>query len=138
MKEGRLSWQEREEIEAFVRGTLGCQCPAEVFQSMLVEERPGRAGDLRHTRLLIGQRLLIFVAAASHADSTARAIAGLTRVGIAERHDHGYNRFRLVQPGPESAASQQAFRAIIGADAKAHLHFVPASDIPESLRAPDL
>lgn len=137
MQHGNLTEQERDEIEAFVRGTLGCQCPTEVFESILVESQAGQEGEPRHTRLLIGQQLLIFVAGASQADRTAPAVAALARAGTAERNDEGYNRFRLVQPAPASEAVQQAFRAVIDGDNKAHLHFVPAGDIPEPLRVPD-
>ena len=57
----RLNPHHTDEITRFVRGTLGCQCPDEVFQSIVIgQERTADHGE-PFTRLLVGDRLLIYI-----------------------------------------------------------------------------
>jgi hypothetical protein len=44
---------DRQSIEHFVRGTLGCHCPDDVFQSIAIERVPTPRHALPHTRLVI-------------------------------------------------------------------------------------
>ena len=126
-----------DEITRFVRGTLGCQCPDEVFQSIVI----GRGAHADHgepfTRLLVGDRLLIYVLPASSIDATPDTLAALARQGRVERDAKGYNRFRLVIASRDAAAQSTAARAVfdaaLGHDDKAHLHLVAGSEIPIAL-----
>lgn len=112
-------------VAKFARRVLGCQCAPEVFDSIALKEDAG----LACVRVVIGARLLIYFAVAA---APAR-VATLASAGIRERDARGYNRFRLVldQAGPDAGAQ---FRAVIGEDAKAHLHLVPEAEWPAAIR----
>lgn len=114
-------------LRGFVRDTLGCACPESVFESV---ER-GRLANVAGqpvTRLVIGGRLLIYVAAG---EPTAARVAALAASGRWDRDASGLNRFRLVLGLPaeasEVAALEAAFGDAAGGDPKAHLHCVPAA-----------
>ena len=117
-------------IERFVRGTLGCQCPDEVFRRVEVGafDLPGGGTG---QRLVIGDRLLIHLVAAS--DPLPR-IEDLATGGRDERDRRGYNRFRLVVVMPaaagEAAHLQQRFNRALDDDDRAHLHVLAADPLP--------
>ena len=121
-------------IEHFVRGTLGCQCPEEVFQSISID-RVGTADDATScTRLLVGNRLLIYVLDAASFGLAESALADLVARGRRERDARGYNRFRLViacdEPASASTGFQNAFNEAAGDDERAHLHCLPRALLP--------
>lgn len=102
----------RVSIERFVRGTLGCRCPDRVFETIAIQRDFAAGGDSHCTRLVVGDRLLIYIVQ----DAGAPAVRRLARTGLSERNDCGYNRFRL--------------------DDRAHLHVIAAQTVPAALRAP--
>jgi len=120
-------------LRAFVRQTLGCSCPEDVFQTV---DRAAlvTAEGVPVTRLVIGGRLLIYLAAET---GDAARLAGLVAAGRLDRDRSGLNRFRLVVGPPAEAGGmallEAAFRVAAGADAKAHLHCVPAAAFAEAL-----
>ncbi len=124
-------------IEIFVRSTLGCKCPDEVFRDLSID--PNASGDvvLRFTRLAVGGRLLIYVLGPQTSDGLPGRIHGLACQGVQERNACGYNRFRLVVATGESlgleAAVTQAFNRAAGTDDRAHVHLVAARDVPAAL-----
>lgn len=113
-------------LRAFVRTTLGCTCPEAVLEAV---ERGGLVvdGGSAGTRLVIGDRLLIYVVAA---DVDAARLGRLAAAGLRDRDGHGLNRFRLVIGLPAGAAPagalDDAFATAIAGDPKAHLHWAPA------------
>jgi hypothetical protein len=121
-------------IERFVRGTLGCQCPDEVFRNVEVGPLalPGGSGAGR--RLVIGDRLLIHVVTASGRPDPLPRIEEIAIAGRDERDRRGLNRFRLVVGMPAMAcdapALEQRFRRALGDDDRAHLHVVAAGQLP--------
>ena len=124
-------------IERFVRGTLGCGCPDEVFQSVAISRLPPLAGRPPILQLLVGSRLLIHVVAMSPDATTAGLIEQLVANGRAARDCHGYNRFRLVvasaEPLPSAREITERFaRAVVGDD-RVHLHLLPADQLPGEL-----
>lgn len=129
-----LSRADHASIERFVRGTLGCTCPDEVFEAIAIQRARLPECATQYTRLVVGDRLLIYVV---H-DTTARAVQGLTSHGLSERNDRGYNRFRLVVgcrgAGQLRADIETGFTGIAGADDRAHLHVMAADAVPEALR----
>jgi hypothetical protein len=132
-----MTLPDRASIERFVRGTLGCGCPHEVFEHVFIKHLPGVAGRPPIVQLLVGSRLLIHVVRPPVAEAVNGWVEQLASNGRAARDRHGYNRFRLViaSPTPPAAASeiQQCFaRAILG-DQKAHLHFVAGGQLPAGL-----
>ena len=131
---------ERDPIERFVRGTLGCGCPDEVFEHLVISQVPAIAGRPPIVQLQVGSRLLIHVVSPPDGAAANGWIEQLAANGRAARDRHGYNRFRLViaSPAPPTAARaiQDRFaRAIIG-DEKAHLHFVDSEQLPAGLDLP--
>jgi len=130
----------RSSIEHFVRGTLGCGCPDEVFQHVAISVLPAIAGRPPIVQLLVGSRLLIHVVQPPVGQAVNGWVEQLASNGRAARDRHGYNRFRLVIASPalpESAGEirERFARAIIGDD-KAHLHFVRTGQLPAGLDPP--
>jgi hypothetical protein len=128
---------DRASIEHFVRGTLGCGCPDEVFEHTVICRLPAIAGRPSIVQLLVGSRLLIHVVAPPDGATANGWIEQLAANGRAERDRHGYNRFRLViaSPAPLTSAREievRFARAILG-DPKAHLHFVGSDQLPAGL-----
>ena len=116
------------ELERFVRQTLGCGCPAEVFAQ--VDEAPSEhslaAGAER--RLAIGGRLLVYLLEAEDEAAAAAKLRLWVAAGLAERDAAGMNRLRLAlvlrNPTPEAAETlERSFQAIAAeADDRLHLH----------------
>ena len=125
-------------IEHFVRGTLGCQCPDEVFQSVSIDPLRTADGAIGYTRLLVGNRLLIYILDTPAVRVGGGALTDLVACGRRERDERGYNRFRLVMAGDEPAfagsAVQNAFDEAAGNDERAHLHCVPRTLLPPEIR----
>jgi hypothetical protein len=133
------------EIERFVRGTLGCGCPDEVFLSMSIRQvRPvGRV--LPHTELLVGSRLLIQVLEAPQQGDSPGWLEQVVGDGRAARDRHGYNRYRLVLVVPASVGPTTdrddlgaRFARASAGDERAHLHLLTRDQLPPSLRPPSI
>jgi hypothetical protein len=130
-------------IERFVRDTLGCGCPDEVFDSISIRKIPTVAGRSAHTELLVGSRLLIQVLEAPRDTSDAGWLERVVADGRAVRDRNGYNRYRLVLvvPAPGGTAidrndlSNRFARASTGDD-RAHLHLLTSDQLPASLHPP--
>ncbi len=81
-------------------------------------------GEVVGTRLVIGDRLLIYLMAGQ---VPIADIGALAAAGLADRDRCGLNRLRLVVGGVDgttAGALEAAFAAAILGDAKAHLHSV--------------
>jgi hypothetical protein len=121
-------------IEHFVRATLGCQCPDEVFQSVSIDQLRTADGAIGYTRLLVGNRLLIYILDAAAGNVADGALADLVVRGCRERNQRSYNRFRLViacdEPAPEDTAVRRTFAQAAGNDERAHLHCLPRALLP--------
>jgi hypothetical protein len=135
-----MTHPDRASIEHFVRGALGCGCPDEVFEHVVISRLPAIAGRPTILQLLVGSRLLIHVVAPPDGAAANGWLEQLVANGRAARDRHGYNRFRLVIAAPTLSASshdiQERFaRAIVG-DPKAHLHFVRTDQLPDGLEWP--
>jgi hypothetical protein len=134
-------------LERFARESLGCQCPAEVFQRVEDErESLPRLPEIRR-RIALGGRLLIYVAepegAAAQAPGEIRdRIADWVAAGRAERDRRGMNRLRLVVA--RDAWDTDAVRAMEAVfsqlpelvkcgpeEARIHLHCVPRSALAD-------
>ena len=119
------------DLQRFVRGTLGCKCPDDVFQSVAIDCRED------HTRLMIGNRLLIYVVETTAEPPAGKAVSRLVEQGLADRNSQRLNRFRLViacpEPTPDLASAKAAFAAVAGDDDRAHLHVISAGQLPAEL-----
>jgi len=129
---------DRQAIEHFVRTTLGCKCPVEVFQSIEIERAHTPGAALPHTRLVIGDRLLIYVVEAQPAKATAAAVSALATQGRAERDAKRYSRYRLViasdHPTQFLTDAGTSFANAAGADNRAHLHVLATDQLPDAIR----
>jgi len=133
----RVTGPDRGDIERFVRGTLGCGCPDEVFRTVSVSRLPAVPGRAPVLQLLIGSRLLIHVAAAPAEPSATGWLEQLATNGRAARDRHGYNRFRLVVAGAvagtPAAELEARFARALARDERAHLHVLDAAQLPAEL-----
>ncbi len=129
---------DRSAVEHFVRGTLCCQCPDEVFQSLRIGRLSGSGVTTPVTRLVVGERLLVYVADAGDGEMGKVPIEALAAAGRADRDRHGLNRVRLVLASTwtDAAANpaRERFDRATGGDERAHLHFVERGEVPSSLR----
>lgn len=133
----RVTEPDHGDIERFVRGTLGCGCPDEVFRTVSLSRLPAVPGRPAVLQLLIGSRLLIHVAAAPAEPSAAGWLEQLAANGRAARDRHGYNRFRLVVVGVVTTAPaaelEARFARALARDERAHLHLLDAAQLPAQL-----
>jgi hypothetical protein len=125
-------------LERFVRSSLGCRCPDEVFDEVEVSREPPAGCPEVGRRILVGGRLLIYVIEGVSTDEALGRIEDWVLIGHAERERRGMNRLRLAvtladpNPGAEPAL-QDRFRALplvagpagLGEDPRLHLHLLP-------------
>lgn len=125
------------ELERFVRDSLGCTCPDEVFQR--VDDAPSelsRASGIGQ-RIAIGGRLLIYIVSPDSCDQALAKLPEWIGAGLSDRDAQGMNRLRLVLvmaglTEDEARTIEAVFRrAVADADDRVHLHHLdPASALP--------
>ncbi len=121
-------------LTSFVRGTLGCGCPDEVFSEIVV--RVMAADNPAPVRLAIevGGRLLVHVIEGGPALDDPRLISKVVEDGVRRRDEGGFNRLRLVVAvgGPDGVGEtlRRRFDAVSSRDERTHLHILPSSSIP--------
>ena len=134
--------QSSERIRQFVRDTLGCGCPEEVFRSIDVR----RCVRLNNFIVLdgvfiIGNRLLVYVADAGTEACIEEHLPVLLRSGRDERDEKGLNRFRLAlltdRPDEVQRAAVSLFEELRGNDEKMHLHVIGRRDNPFTAENPE-
>jgi hypothetical protein len=134
----RLNPHHTDEITRFVRGTLGCQCPDDVFQSIVIGQERSSNNGAPFTRLLVGDRLLIYIHETQPAGATTATVSRLAQRGLTERDAKQYNRFRLVivadDPTEFLTAARSSFASVTGTDDRAHLHILATHQLPHALR----
>ena len=122
----------KERAESFIRDTLGCQCPVELFQE-LTDEVELTAGPLFSAfsqadsslipfldRVLsVGGRLLVVVTRSREKTPLLRLLAA----GKAVRDSWGFNRLRVVVIFPDEQPGSVNI-APYGLDDRTHLHFL--------------
>jgi hypothetical protein len=133
-----VSATDRAEVERFVRADLGCKCPDDVFDSIAIERDATPGVTSPCIRLVVGNRLLIYVLEAASGSAAPDDVAGLATRGPAERDARGFNRFRLVvaseRPAELRARADESFARIAGHDDRAHLHVIALDRLPKVLR----
>jgi hypothetical protein len=121
-------------IKHFVVEDLGCQCPDEVFEKIVLEsDRPPIDGVAIDHRINIGDRLLVYLADGQTLHEPAHQLAALVAVGLADRDRHRFNRFRLVVVTTEAERDERALRPLFeqlaGRDERTHLHVVTPAQV---------
>jgi len=124
------------EIKQFVRETLGCTCPDEVFQHIDCRADVNASdGVLLDYEINVGNKLLIFVMTMDELGSLSPLIPQLVWDGINKRNQENFNRFRLVlltQRPTDVAEEAFAIFQSLDADEKVHLHVVAKDDLAEN------
>jgi hypothetical protein len=124
---------DKQGIKAFVRKTLGCGCPAEVFEYIDCQYDKKAGGVLLRAKINIGNRLLIYIVQIGDTDPLEDTLMQLIEAGRSERDILGFNRLRLVLASDRTAhigpIAEEYFRGI-NKDEKIHLHVVNKEDIP--------
>jgi hypothetical protein len=123
---------ENQAIRRFVRESLGCSCPEEVFDSIRINDQPGLF-EQAHTVYEIGGRLFVAVVAADDWQAVYSGLGRMVDTGRDYRDQHGYNRFRLVIATDDVEARsvlEQQFAALPNTDEKTHLHVVSPQQLP--------
>jgi len=120
---------DRQAIRHFVVEDLGCQCPDEVFEKIVVEsDRPPVSGVAIDYRINIGDRLLVYLADGQQLLRPADQLAALVAAGLQDRDQHRFNRFRLVVVTTEAVRDERALRPLFeqlaARDERTHLHVV--------------
>jgi hypothetical protein len=120
-----------QELKKFIRYTLGCGCPKEVFNKIDYEKRQEEAWD---RRINVGDRLLVYIV---HVDSENDLSPKLTlamEAGVTERNNKKFNRFRLVLVTSNhhkiSKLAEKTFCESTLFDEKTHLHLLSEDAIP--------
>lgn len=121
-------------IRRFVRDTLGCTCPEQVFEH--VEQTRCAVPDEftpYALRLVVGRRLLIYVLHGVHAAALQALLPVMLARGIAERDRDGLNRFRAVLACDDQQSLQaqldELARPVLHSDDRVHLHVVAPEEI---------
>ena len=119
-----------EAIKHFVRHTLGCGCPDEVFNDLELCREDARPGEPPVRPLLVGRRLLICILDCEEIAELSAIMPGLVRKYRRERDRLGYNRVRIVVAASNPMALQTAadlqFQNLPEVDERMHLHVLQA------------
>lgn len=121
-------------VKKFVKNTLGCNCPEEVFQ--YIDCRTAVNIDdniILDYEINIGNRLLVFVAGIDNYDSLGPVLTKLVQAGITRRDEKKFNRFRLVLlTGRVDGLEMDALKIFhsLVTDEKAHLHVIDKHVFP--------
>ena len=124
------SMQTHAAIKHFIRETLGCSCPEEVFKKIDYQKA---CEDIPGSKVNVGDRLLVYIIGLDGKPDIQDVIQSALKRGIEERDNKGLNRFRLVlvtsQPDKLHSLAEQAFNDSGYANEKTHLHVVKKSDV---------
>jgi hypothetical protein len=127
----------QENIKTFVRQTLGCGCPEEVFErincqiDVALDEK-----ILLRTKLSVGNRLLVYIFEPGNSDSLDFVIPFLVDSGRKERDTLGFNRLRIVLTSDDTGLIKKTASEIFEKtqkDEKIHLHIIERHAIPDFL-----
>jgi len=127
-------------IKTFVKQTLGCGCPEEVFEYIDCKSNIKLKNDiLLRNKINIGNRLLIYIIEANNPSFIKNSLPLLLSAGIKERDSLRFNRFRLVLITDKVDEIKEVAESLfntINKDEKVHLHVVPKDKVPKGLSSP--
>lgn len=120
-------------VRKFVRETLGCGCPEEVFDDLLLAEETIGDGETTTRTLLVGNRLLIVMLSCKDWGDLSGVLPQLVRHYRQKRDERGFNRVRLVvacnQPALLQPAASLCFTGLPEVDERMHLHILTSADL---------
>lgn len=138
---GRQLMQDDRAVRRLVRINLGCACPETVFERIerSFRRQPTRERPYR-LRLVIGDRLLIYLLGAPDPVTSQLRLADVIAAGRYDRDVHGYNRFRAVLSGITDPARRAALEAewlrLADGDEHLHLHLMDAEELERVVTDP--
>jgi len=124
---------EKETIKAFVKKTLGCGCPEEVFMHIEYRTLIPLENHLLAGKINIGNRLLVYIAEIKKEEELSVLLPFLVKQGMSERDILQFNRFRLVIAAEGNGDVEQQANTLFGnveKDDRVHLHVIRKSEIP--------
>ena len=123
---------DREKVKDFVKGTLGCGCPDELFQS--IEARIGERDEGFDQEFIIGNRLLVRMVTQSDKQILLKTLPMLIADGHETREKQSLNRFRLVVFSDQATETEEAieplFVRLSQVDDRVHLHVLSSKAAP--------
>jgi len=127
-----MNMENRREIIGFVRHTLGCKCPDEVFEQ--IEYQDGETlGNTGGQSITLGGRLLIYIWETNDPFLIKSNLPAVLSRGRNERDRRGLNRFRAVIATDDidgiGPLAKQLFQDLSNKDDKVHLHVVHVDDV---------
>lgn len=121
-------------IIKFVRHTLGCMCPDEIFDQIECQDSNSRT-DTHTQSITLGVRLLIYIWETNDPSLIEAKLRAMLVSGKNERDRRGLNRFRAVIATDDvdriSSTAQRLFRDLSDKDEKVHLHVVEMHDVAD-------
>jgi hypothetical protein len=121
-----------ESIRKFVRNTLGCKCPDNVFAQ--IDDKQVTSKTSPHTRsITIGGKLLLYVWEVNNPDQLQEGIPAILATGKKARNELGLNRFRAIlvteDPSIIKTHAHLCFSKFSDLDEKMHLHVISCQDL---------
>ena len=121
-------------IKNFVINNLGCNCPAEVFNIIEWQKDVQIADNITlNYKINIGNRLIIYIIDIMNAEFLNDNLFKVIQIGIGERNDNNFNRFRLVIISNDIAEigsiARNIFYKLNIDDKKIHLHLMQKTDV---------
>ena len=125
---------DKEKIKTFVKLTLGCTCPEEVFEYIDCQSNIKLNDDIvLSNKINIGNRLLIYVIETNKPGLIKNVLPFLVNTGKKERDNLRFNRFRLVLVTDKLDEIKEIAESIfdtIHKDDKVHLHVIQKDKVP--------
>ncbi len=121
-------------IKKFARNVLKCNCPEEVFKTIVCEDnfQIDNSIIVSH-KINIGNRLLVYVSVLDEKHGWKSILNELVNSGERVRNEKGFNRFRLVFACTNVDKIKDELNASfdrLNKDDKIHLHVIHTSDFP--------
>lgn len=125
-------------VQHLVSDVLGCACPPEVFESIIV----GRPAIFKEWRLpgtlqiLVGWRLLVSVVNVTELQNPLKDSIEMLREGRAVRDAYALNRFRLALVGDlDESVVRRLEETIEAMDERIHVHNLPFESLGQQRQA---
>ena len=119
-------------VKRFVRSSLGCTCPDEVFTNIHLIEHAA-IFPAAHRLYAIGGRLLVALFIPTNTDDIEVQLEQWVDSGRKYRDQHGYNRLRFVIATDDNNAAETLpgiFNLLSNVDTKTHLHVIKPQALP--------
>jgi len=128
----KTSSGKNEALIFFVKETLGCMCPDEVFQD--IKERGYFDNDLKlpYLRFIFGGKLLLYIWVTEDQDSLKKNIQNVLDSGVEERNKKKLNRFRLAVLSDTAVLMKDQLMMYVEnhmKDDRMHLHILPEESL---------